>query len=231
MESLLIGLSRKQTAASGMEGASRLERQEVDLSQHTYRSPEFEGVVAQAGGFLDLTPLHPLPPAPFPGVGVYAIYYNGKDPLYQELSLALNPGLELPIYIGKAPPRGTRQGRARQGGTPEIYRRLSEHARSIDSTTNLSLSEFLCRFIILRDTEVDLIVPVESYLIRKYLPLWNSFVTGFGNHDPGSGRYNQARSEWDTIHPGRTWADRLQGVAPDKQQVISKIRQILSSLS
>jgi hypothetical protein len=28
-------------------------------------------------------------------------------------------------------------------------------------------------------------------------------VDGFGNHDPGKGRYKQARSDWDVIHPGR----------------------------
>lgn len=32
---------------------------------------------------------------------------------------------------------------------------------------------------------------------------------GFGNHDPGGGRRDQRRSAWDTIHPGRSWAERL----------------------
>ncbi|BCJ87960.1 hypothetical protein skT53_29450 [Effusibacillus dendaii] len=29
-------------------------------------------------------------------------------------------------------------------------------------------------------------------------------------YDPGSGRYNQKRSLWDVIHPGRSWALKLQ---------------------
>jgi hypothetical protein len=47
-------------------------------------------------------------------------------------------------------------------------------------------------------------------LIEKNKPLWNVVVDGFGNHDPGSGRYNQQISAWDTIHPGRSWAKKLQ---------------------
>ncbi|WP_408004883.1 Eco29kI family restriction endonuclease [Radiobacillus kanasensis] len=31
---------------------------------------------------------------------------------------------------------------------------------------------------------------IESYLIRKHIPLWNNLIKGFGNHDPGIGRYN-----------------------------------------
>ncbi|MDR0670086.1 MAG: Eco29kI family restriction endonuclease [Treponema sp.] len=46
-------------------------------------------------------------------------------------------------------------------------------------------------------------IPVGEYL-------WNIVVDGFGNHDPGSGRYNQQISSWDTIHPGRNWAKKLQ---------------------
>jgi len=36
---------------------------------------------------------------------------------------------------------------------------------------------------------------------------------GFGNHDPGSGRYNQKRSVWDQVHPGRSWATRMSNLA------------------
>jgi len=74
---------------------------------------------------------------------------------------------------------------------------------SIHQVTNLEINDFLCRFVILGDLEGDLIVPLEAMLIRHYLPLWNVIVDGFGHHDPGSGRYNQARSEWDVVHPGR----------------------------
>jgi hypothetical protein len=84
--------------------------------------------------------------------------------------------------------------------------------------------------MILNDVESDLVVPVEASLIRRYKPLWNMVVDGFGNHDPGSGRYNQAKSEWDVLHPGRIWAERLTGVEPNLNDIIVKIQSHLANL-
>jgi hypothetical protein len=95
---------------------------------------------------------------------------------------------------------------------------------------NLQEDDFRCRFTILNDTESDLVVPVEARLIRKYKPLWNVAVDGFGNHDPGSGRYNQAKSEWDILHPGRLWAERLTGVPPALEDVVERVKQHFESL-
>ncbi len=57
----------------------------------------------------------------------------------------------------------------------------------IQKAENLQSTEFQCRFMILNGVEGDLVVPVEANLIRRYKPLWNMIVDGFGNHDPGSG--------------------------------------------
>jgi len=43
-----------------------------------------------------------------------------------------------------------------------------------------------------------------------FSPIWNRLIDGFGNHDPGSGRYRQQRSPWDVLHPGRGFAEKLQ---------------------
>lgn len=119
---------------------------------------------------------------------------------------------------------GWRQGRdAIKENEPALYRRLNEHARSINSVKNLETSDILCRFIVLKSQEADLISTVEAAMTRKYNPLWNSHIDGFGNHDPGRGRYEQARSEWDVLHPGRVWADRLQGIPPAKEKIIQKV--------
>ena len=74
--------------------------------------------------------------------------------------------------------------------------------------------------------EIDLISSVEAQLIRTYTPLWNTIVDGFGNHDPGRGRYNQSRSEWEILHPGRPWADRLAGPATSLEEIIDKIELV-----
>lgn len=64
---------------------------------------------------------------------------------------------------------------------------------------------------LLRRTPVELppSEPFQGAGVYAIYYIWNTTVTGFGNHDPGSGRYNQARSSWDVLHPGRPWADRL----------------------
>jgi len=61
-------------------------------------------------------------------------------------------------------------------------------------------------------------------------PLWNTVIDGFGNHDPGAGRYNQAKSAWDVLHPGRPWAERLSGASPHVEDVIAKARRFLGQL-
>ena len=71
---------------------------------------------------------------------------------------------------------------------------------------------------------------IEAALIKLHRPLWNSCLDGFGNHDPGKGRYEQARSDWDVIHPGRNWADRLKGRSNSKGSVLTKIEAHLQSL-
>ena len=114
--------------------------------------------------------------------------------------------------------------------TRALHGRLWEHTRSIRRSKNLKINDFYCRFIILNGVETDLISAVEAQLIRSCRPLWNSVVDGFGNHDPGKGRYNQARSEWDVLHPGREWAERLTGPPPRLDDIIAKIQEIKQQL-
>lgn len=196
-----------------------------DYSLHIFRSPQFRSVVDEAVEFFLKTPVHKLSPlSDFPGTGVYALYYTGSYELYASVSALNQMGATQPIYVGKAVPPGWRTARLTSSRAPVLYRRLQEHARSIEQAENLNLDDFLCRFVILEDIESDLVVPLEAELIRRYRPLWNSLIEGFGNHDPGKGRYNQARSEWDVLHPGRPWASRLAGPAPRLDDIIARLR-------
>ena len=77
--------------------------------------------------------------------------------------------------------------------------------------------------MILEYSASQLISTVETALIRYYKPIWNTKIDGFGNHDPGSGRYNQAKSEWDILHPGRVWADKCLGVSSPIAKVEEKV--------
>jgi hypothetical protein len=155
-----------------------------------------------------------LPPAePFIGAGVYAIYYDGTFDLYGDIADLNRDGrYGWPIYVGKAVPAGARKGGYGLGADPgqALFKRLAEHASSIEQATNLDNAHFKCRFLVVDDIWIPL---AESLLIEMFSPLWNTRIDGFGNHDPGKGRYNQQRSPWDELHPGRPWAAKLQPLA------------------
>jgi hypothetical protein len=71
---------------------------------------------------------------------------------------------------------------------------------------------------------------IEAALIKLNQPLWNSCVDGFGNHDPGKGRYEQAPSDWDVIHKGRVFSNRLKGTPNPIDEILQKIRHHLEKL-
>lgn len=216
----------------GGVGAVAMESEtDFDRSKHVFRSPDFKRVVVEAVNFLCASPVHFLPPtAPFEDAGVYAIYYKGNFSLYAKLAEMNDKEFKQPIYVGKAVPRGWRTSRNTKSSENSLYARLREHARSISHASNLIVEDFYCRFIILEREETDLISTVEADLIRRFRPLWNSFIDGFGNHDPGSGRYNQRVSEWDALHPGRPWVKKLKGEVPSISDIEKKIQNAISSL-
>lgn len=151
------------------------------------------------------------PPEPFAGAGVYVIYYLGELECYAplpEIEIGPIPTRCKPIYAGKAVPKGARKGGLREDAEvgPVLFRRLVEHAKSIEEAENLAVEDFRCQYLVVDDIWIPL---GESLIIEEFAPLWNTVVDGFGNHDPGRGRRNQARSDWDTLHPGREWAARL----------------------
>ncbi|MEI6415356.1 MAG: Eco29kI family restriction endonuclease [Pseudomonadota bacterium] len=144
----------------------------------------------------------------FKGAGIYAIYYVGEFPAYAEIARHnRDGGFTTPIYVGKAIPAGARKGGGMGIGMvgKPLCNRLSEHAESINNAENLDIVDFFCRFLVVEDIWIPL---GESLLIARYSPIWNSLVDGFGNHDPGGGRYNGMRPRWDVLHPGRSWAAR-----------------------
>ena len=163
----------------------------------------------------------------FNGAGVYAIYYLGDFEPYAPLK-KWNSGpddLNLPIYVGKAIPTGGRKGKIdpeRAGKGTSLFKRLVEHQKSVETADNLQIKDFYCRFL----TVDDIWIPLgESLLIQKYRPLWNSVVDGFGNHDPGAGRYKGARPSWDELHPGRSWATKCAPPKLNRPQVLEKIAE------
>jgi hypothetical protein len=167
----------------------------------------------------DVFPLKEL--SPFNGAGIYAIYYIGNFSLYKMIREKNKKGFVQPIYAGKAISEGGRKGGLGLDipAGEYLYKRLNEHRKSIEAAENLNIDDFYCRFLVVDDIWIPL---GESLLIEKTKPLWNVVIEGFGNHDPGSGRYNQQISPWDTIHPGRNWAKKLQP-GRSKEEIVKLI--------
>jgi Eco29kI restriction endonuclease len=183
-------------------------------------------------------PLVPLSPLDrFSGAGLYAIYYIGGFPPYSPITPPLCSAGEVPIYVGRARPKGTRQGVVEgldaTTSEPVLFDRLRQHANSIRQVAghaqvyqelNLRTEDFLCRYLVADDIWVPL---GEALLIGHYRPLWNVVVDGFGNHAPGRGRRDQARSPWDELHPGRPWARALPAPKHGKDQILAHIQDHL----
>ena len=172
-------------------------------------------------------PLCSLPPESFLGAGIYAIYYHGGFSAYRSIANRNRGKLpSQPIYVGKAVPAGARKGGlgvdAIAGAV--LHRRLVEHAETIRQSKSLSVGDFKCRYLVVDDIWIPL---GESLLIERFQPLWNRVVDGFGNHDPGAGRYKQQRSPWDMIHPGRQWAVKCKPNKLSQAQVLQRVREFV----
>lgn len=165
----------------------------------------------------------------FIGAGIYAIYYSGAFPEYEPIAKRNRSSrFEAPIYVGKAIPAGARKG-AKTGGsgvTRALFNRIPEHSESVEKASNLFIADFHCRYLVVDDIWIPL---AESLLINKFVPVWNTIVDGFGNHDPGSGRYKGKRPRWDVIHPGREWAIRCTERPETRKQILADVEEHLRS--
>jgi len=202
--------------------------------EHIYKNSAFVELVKDAVRFFNGSPVHTLPPPErFTGSGVYALYYTGAHEIYSKYSELNRLQYGHPIYIGKAVPRGWRQARVSDEpnrSSYELHSRLREHFRSINVGAGLLPEDFSCRFTIFEGDSSDMIGTIEASLIKLFQPLWNSSLDGFGNHTPGAGRFNQAQSDWDVIHPGREWAKKCTGIPNSEEMIMSNIKTHLESL-
>ncbi len=146
-------------------------------------------------------PAVPLPPDPeeVVGRGIYTLHYRGQFQAYAGLA-------DTPIYVGQA---------------RNLRSRLGQHTRSIEQAENLDIDDFDCRWLVLAPVWINL---TEQILIDEYSPVWNA-IRGFGNHDQGTTRRAQKRSQWDTLHPGRPWASSYQDLEGGVEGVLEAIRR------
>ena len=188
--------------------------------------------VVQALVARPVTPLGAVPR--FNGAGLYLNYYTGETqpfPAYQPLAeMTRERGPIQPIYAGMAVRAGGRRGVVDVDGMAgtALYDRLADHGKSISQAQNLALADFHVRYLTVDDTWIN---HAEGLLLRYFRPLWNQVLDGFGNHDPGSGRYSQRRSYWDTLHPGRAWAVRCADSNKSAETLLADIAAHMAAMS
>jgi Eco29kI restriction endonuclease len=163
----------------------------------------------------------------FKGAGIYAIYYSGQHPAYAALTAQTEEGPVFPIYVGKAIPAGGRKGVSIAGiqNTQALFNRLREHAESIRATA-LGIGDFSCRYLVVEDIWIPL---GEALLIAKFSLVWNVLIDGFGNHDPGAGRYQGLQPRWDVLHPGRQWAPKCRPREETEDGIMLEVQNHLSN--
>ncbi|WP_018119379.1 Eco29kI family restriction endonuclease [Corynebacterium mastitidis] len=171
----------------------------------------YDNLGASIARALDDEPVVPLTEIQrFDGAGIYALYYTGDFPAYELLAERNReqPG-SWALYIGKAEAENARKGEANQAtvtvGT-KLFNRVRNHRSSIDAAQNLNAEDFHVRMLAVAPTWIPL---AEVVAIRLHRPVWNAIVDGLGNHNPGKGRKDMMRPRWDTLHPGRGWAEKL----------------------
>lgn len=204
-----------------------------DRAKHVYANEAFTELIKDALRFFHGTPILPLPLAePFVGAGVYAIYCTARTGIYGVFGNDLNrTNYDVPIYVGKAVPSGWRQHReANASAGMALYARLRQHTESIRCGKGLAVSDFVCRFAILEGGAADLIAALEAAVIAEHVPLWNSVIDGFGNHDPGVRRVAGKRPQWDCLHPGRPWAMRMTGETFSAVELRKRIRDYFAGM-
>lgn len=198
------------------------------MTDKPYNPLEMENLGESIGRrMLSTTPTPMADIQPFKGVGVYAIYYTGDFPAYRLLAERNRDGrFEYPIYVGKAVPKGGRKGLSMVGGTDstELFRRLNKHRASINDAVNLDVADFHCRWLIVEPIWIPL---GEGLLIRRLQPLWNRLIDGFGSNDPGAGRREGKRMRWDTLHPGRSYAEELQDRGETAEEISRDVEEYL----
>lgn len=153
----------------------------------------------------------------FYGSGVYALYYAGSE-IAPYLPIT---GTETPIYVGKAISDDPSAETAFLQGAA-IWKRLKEHLRSIKAG-GLNPADFRCRHVVIQSGMES---AVEDFMIRLFKPIWNKEIKvcfGIGKHGDAAKTRGNKRSPWDTMHPGRKWADATAEDQASRELIIQRI--------
>lgn len=201
-----------------------MSRSRLAESEEVYNPLDMSNLAASVGLALSERPQFFIRDLPkFRGVGIYALYYHGAHKLYRPIVEWNGGDIRMPLYVGKAVGKGVRKGEGLLDDpqSSALRNRIAKHFETFAATADLKPSDFSVRYLRTMAVWIPL---CESSLIALYKPVWNMALDGLGNNDPGAGRYKQERSPWDTVHPGRPWAELCQPNRTSAGEFREKVR-------
>lgn len=139
---------------------------------HLYQNEAFAELCKDAVRAFNGTPVCELPPPRFTGSGVYAIYCTAKKGIYERYGNKVNRmGYNVPIYVGKAVPKGIDNCGLRCFEMHTCQNQLVFWYNEIKKSLGLSREDFHCR--VLAIDRFDKINGAYGMILEYYHPVWN----------------------------------------------------------
>jgi len=146
---------------------------------HVYHNEAFAELCKDAVRAFNGTPVCELPPPRFVGSGVYAIYCTAKKGIYERYGNKVNRmGYNVPIYVGKAVPKGWRQSRTEEIDDLPINEQVELWLRLIKSSIGLRATDFRIRALGSNVVDAGLAHAMHLLMVYAYQPLWNRVFDG-----------------------------------------------------
>ena len=160
---------------------------------HIYHNEAFAELCKDAVRAFNGTPVCELPPPRFTGSGVYAIYCTAKKGIYERYGNKVNRmGYDVPIYVGKAVPKGFSDIGF---NTLSCHEQLDFWHERIKKSLGFVTGDFLCRFHVMEKDYAKYINGMYCMLLKIYHPVWNKVFGLCGCPDDFIFRWRQIHSE------------------------------------
>ena len=161
---------------------------------HVYHNEAFAELCKDAVRAFNGTPVCGMPPPRFTGSGVYAIYCTAKRGIYERYGNKVNRmGYNVPIYVGKAVPKGWREENPEAFCSLPIKNQILFWQGEIEKTIGVSANDFHCRISQIDEQSLTLIDGMYDTLIDAFHPVWNAVFCSCINK-------NDVALRWKMIH-------------------------------
>lgn len=163
---------------------------------HIYHNEAFAELCKDAVRAFNGTPVCELPPPRFTGSGVYAIYCTAKKGIYERYGNKVNRmGYNVPIYVGKAVPKGCNIGGTMSFDTLVSEEQLTFWYKEIKSAIELAVADFRYRFYSIDCFGKEYLDGVYRMMLETFHPVWNRVFSVCGSSEEIAVHWKKIHSE------------------------------------